>query len=110
MILHSTKVATADMRGRCFTCKGPIEDGQRVRWCEVEGFMPPGWIHAIHFDAGPLIDRGRLGSHRTFRRSGTGRRCGHAWLPWVRSGIFDATERRTCQKCNRIQTRKSRLS
>lgn len=53
MTLHGTRVASQSA-GWCVTCHRPIEAGQRVRWCEVEGIIPAGNIHAKHFDAGPL--------------------------------------------------------
>ena len=51
--------------------------------------------------------RGRVGtSMTTFRVSRS--QCKHVWSPWKKAGILDATERRECSKCKRIQTRKTK--
>jgi len=35
-------------------------------------------------------------------------KCRHKWTPWTRAGMLDATERRSCAWCGRIQTRPGR--
>ena len=40
---------------------------------------------------------------KTCRTSKSGR---HNWSPWRRAGILDATQRRDCNDCRRIQTRR----
>jgi hypothetical protein len=106
MRLHATTVAPLT-DSRCFTCKGPIEPGQRVRWCEVEGIVPAGWIHAKHFDAGRLFDTGRAPA-RPPRRKRPIDTCRHQWSPWRRAGVFDSTEIRTCRYCAATRTRAPR--
>jgi hypothetical protein len=59
MTLYATTVATRS-EGRCFTCGDSIEAGQRIRWCEVLGIVPAGYIHSMHFDAGPMVPGGAM--------------------------------------------------
>ncbi len=60
MKLGTTRVIEADRaEGRCASCRELIEAGQRVKWCEVEGYVEAGFIHAMHFDGARLFARGR---------------------------------------------------
>lgn len=99
MTLHATTKAPV-VDARCFTCQQPIERGQRVRWCEVVGFVPAGWIHATHFEAGTSARRAP-----TQRPSRPCRR--HQWSAWRRAGIFDPTEVSRCSRCPATKTRRA---
>jgi len=105
MRLHPTTVL-AQTDARCFICKRPIEPGQRVRWCEVISFVPAGWIHATHFDAGPYFDQGRSPARNRRSKRPIGPCSHHRWSPWHRAGIFDSSEIRTCQDCPATRTRR----
>jgi hypothetical protein len=108
MALHAATVATTN-KGHCFTCKWPIVTGQRVRWCEVIGYIPAGWIHATHFDDGRLFSAdGAIHRMRWLRhKSGD---CRHRWSPWRRAGIFDPTEVSKCERCGATRAPKARAT
>jgi hypothetical protein len=106
MTLHATTVAPLT-DALCFTCQRPIKAGQRVRWCEVVVFVPAGFIHAQHFDSGPLFDKGRAPT-RPPRPQRPIRTCAHRWTDWHRAGVFDTTEIRTCRYCAAVRTRPGR--
>jgi hypothetical protein len=104
MILHS--VVRAPGRSDCVSCYRSIEKGQSVRWCEVDGYVPAGYIHAHHFDSGPAANPRSKGARtgRHSKRSVVCRR--HQWGPWTRAGIFDSTEIRRCRECLATKSRK----
>ena len=104
MTLHATSVAQL-VNSRCFTCREPIKPGERVRWCEVAGIVPPGLIHAQHFDAGPMIENGRSPTRKGKPKRRFGPCIRHHWSEWRRAGIFDSTEVRTCRFCPATRTR-----
>jgi hypothetical protein len=52
------------------------------------------------------VKRGKTGTAMTVER-GRRPRCRHVWTEWMRSGVFDPTERRDCEQCGRIETRKA---
>jgi len=109
MTLHATTVVPGrhSPDAICFTCKEPIDPGQRVRWCAVEGFVPAGYIHAQHFDAGPIEAGGRAPRRKRQPKRPRGSCSRHRWSAWRRAGIFDSTEIRTCQHCSATRTRRS---
>jgi hypothetical protein len=104
MRLHATTMAP-QVTSTCFTCGEPIQPGQRVRWCEVPDIVPIGFIHAQHFDAGPITINGRSGLRKRQSRRQLGPCKWHHWSPWRRAGIFDPTEVRTCLYCPATRTR-----
>jgi hypothetical protein len=108
MTLHATTIAPF-VAGTCFTCREPIQAGQRVRWCEVVGIVPAAFIHAQHFDAGPMIANGRSRSRKTRTSRPLGPCSWHQWSAWRRAGIFDPTEVRTCLHCPATRKRSARV-
>jgi hypothetical protein len=107
MTLHATTVALT-ASSPCVTCGKPIEPGQRVRWCIVVGYVPAGYIHALHFDAGPLDVRSRTPRRKRRSKRPIGPCSRHQWGPWHRAGIFDSTEIPTCRYCPATRTRSGR--
>lgn len=106
------KVTTASRTfGDCFTCKLPIEVGQRVRWCAVVGFIPAGYIHATHFDAGSVdADGGGEKIPQRAKKDHNFCKRPHRWMAWTRAGVFDPTEVRNCIRCPAKQTRRPKSS
>jgi hypothetical protein len=54
------------------------------------------------------VRRGTTGTSMTVHRIPR-HPCKHQWTPWHRAGIFDSTERRDCDRCKKIETRKPRV-
>ena len=110
MRLGKTQVATGDY-GSCFTCKVAVGAGQRVRFCSVVGYVPAGFIHAAHFDAGFIGEGGdKRKMPRRKRKDHNFCKRPHRWSAWERAGLFDPTQVRTCIKCPAKETRRSKAS